>query len=275
MDFLTFRGANLESLEGYSVNCPFDTRIYAAIATHCPNLRSYKADTRNMTPADLRAVLRGCPLLAELCFEGANLLGDAGMLEIAQLGARLTSLSVVDCQGITDQSMPHVLSTCRHLRKLKLRGTMFTDRLTYDTFSCIAWYCHQLTDLDLCNQCELGNVALAAIAAKCPLLRRLDISRSRVANKSLIPVLTNCRELDFLCVHDCKRVTEKGLRHIARLCPQMTELCIAGSKATVRGVRAIALSLRKLRYVEIGVDVVQLDPTLKDLFCRTALVVVV
>ncbi|KAG2488083.1 hypothetical protein HYH03_013386 [Edaphochlamys debaryana] len=160
-----------------------------------------------MTDEFATAVAQHCPLLSslEVHFTRYSLpsefFTDAGMLALAERCPRLARISLANCGAITDRSLYAIASHCRSLTSLALGGyhELITDYGTVVLFQASS----SLTDVSLSGKLRrvtdasaealaqhsggalrevkltrsMGDGALAALAAHCRVLRKVDCGK--------------------------------------------------------------------------------------------------
>lgn len=277
-NFIRQVGRTLEHIEGFEYgNEAFDAELFAAIAEHCRNLKSYAADCSAMKREHLAGILQGCPYLTSLTLRSAGGMDDNETLQLIadKCGSRLKILRLSDWSNITDAGVVGLLEVCRNLEALELSDV---PELSDATFEAIGRYCPQLQDLNLFCLHRLGSEGLCLIAAGCPKLQRLTIVFAGVQDTGLISVLTNCPLLKYLNLSNCTGLSEQSLTAVARVRSEVTDLFLSGTKLTLTGLQTIAQQCTKLRYVMLSSDLeVEADANqvlLATLFAPAVMVVV-
>lgn len=176
----------------------------------------------------------GCPKLKRLNFSYCKGVTDRTMFHIATyVSDRLESLDLTRCTSITDLGFSYWASrSFPKLQQINLSDcTFLTDKAIIDLIL-IAPY---ITELNLSFCCSLTDVSVEAIGMNCTHLRKLDLSfcGSAVSDKSLSVLASNLRNLEYLNVRGCIRVTNMSVNLLWQYCRQLKELNITQCKNVV------------------------------------------
>jgi hypothetical protein len=217
------------------------------IAAHCPQLRYVQAEHR--TIIGLREIVESIPKLVEVStsFDTAS---SEGLQVVSALGEHLEKFQVElgggDC---ADADMVAMLQRCRNLRILKLS---MCHNIATESAIALGQYCHNLRELSLSQCGEVHDEGLAALAAGCPHLEKVDFFHQKaITDIGLTVLLEGCRWITVLNLTGCKGIRDASMLVLPRLCPYMRDLKIEGSGVTKKGVRAIAVGCKKLRFCQI------------------------
>ncbi|PNX93304.1 F-box/LRR-repeat protein [Trifolium pratense] len=132
------------------------------------------------------------PQLKSLCLEYNHTLRDERIKIFVSVFPNLQLLNLSYCSNISEEGICQVLKICRKIIHLNLTG------------------CSQLKLLEL-------NFEV-------PKLEVLNLSRTKVDDKTLYVISKHCRGVLQLLLKCCNNVTEKGVKHVIENCTQLREI---------------------------------------------------
>lgn len=132
------------------------------------------------------------PQLKSLRFTHSSWLRDENIKMFASIFPNLHLLDLSDCSGISNQGIYHVLRRCCDIRHLYLA--------------------------------DCSKVNLHRMIFDVPKLEVLELSYTRVDDKTLYAIAKSCRGLLQLLLQNCCDVTEKGVEHVVENCTQLREI---------------------------------------------------
>jgi hypothetical protein len=198
-----------------------DTLI--ALGQHCHHLRTLNISYTDVTDGGLEATAAGCPLLEEL--------------------------SMATCASLTDVALFALGQHCHNLRKLH---TDETD-VTHAGLAAVAAGCPLLEELTASESAETGS-AIEAIAKNCPRLRKLRARDTDVSPGAVLALAECCPLLEDLYLCYSKRVGDVEITALARGCPRLKWLTIAGTSVKYNGLCAVREHLKALRRIDLSSD---------------------
>ena len=146
--------------------------------------------------------------------------------------SELPTLQEVSLNGtlFCDEEINSIVSQCKNLRHLDLdcvrHGSCGTVRLGNESALTIAQVCGDLLSLNLCDW-NLTDDAAVILAASCTQLQSLNVGRvSRLTDKSLNAVAAYCPHMRVLDVSRC-RITSLSVQRLAAHCSELRSLNLA------------------------------------------------
>jgi hypothetical protein len=219
----SFHCGDLPQKEGY----------FNALATHCPRLQVLSYGENRPSVAALKRVLQRCQEIEVVSMysrrnENAEVERDEHIAAIMGLCPRLKAFRAGDAgQGVTafQAALMDVATRVKDLRHLYLNG-LDSDEDTAKAVRAIAPHCGNMKSLQLqfdrstdCNALAMlvtnlhnveelsifsgyNNVVLKAIAANCPLLRKLNLCFCRgYSEEGLAAIALKCTALELVTHH--------------------------------------------------------------------------
>lgn len=120
--------------------------------------------------------------------------GNHCLRDIAMACRELCSVSVVQCEDITDLGITYLASKCPNL-----------------------------VDLDV-RYCSVGDGALMALAKHCPILRVLRLTQHQCTNKGLSALAAECKELEVLDLSSPSTILSNGVLQVVQECRKLEYL---------------------------------------------------
>ncbi|OEH77416.1 F-box LRR-repeat related protein [Cyclospora cayetanensis] len=162
--------------------------------------------------------------LVSLCLKGCHAISEGGHAAIAACCPNLIALNLGACSGVNDLSVGQLLNGCNSLRTLVLNDARITDLSLNAIGHCLG---SSILELALHRNDRLTDEGLGALAAACPSLRRLSLSK-------------------------CTHLGDPGIIAIAEGCRRLVSLRLDGTKTSDPGVQAVALHLRRLEFLHLS-----------------------
>ncbi|ETV88806.1 hypothetical protein H257_00298 [Aphanomyces astaci] len=166
---------------------------------------------------------------------------DAAVQEVSHLVPGLTSLKLSNCIDVTDAGIWSVARHCPGLTSIYLRKC---DKVTDLGLRVLAHQCRLVT-VDLTDCVQIGDLALATLAAGCWTIETLVLARCvAVSDAGIAKIAQCCKGLTHLDVSECAHVGEfgdKALVELGKWCGNLRHLDLFGCRhVRDAGVRAIA-----------------------------------
>lgn len=147
-----------------------------------------------LSDASLQIIGRRCPQLLKLHLKAVRKISDQGVLSIAKACPSLLSISLSG-RHITLQSCKLLGKLCRNLQRIDL-----SDRLDLQSPGCIA---------------SLTNAMRITSAVPSSFLRKVDLSGTNVCDEGVALLAANARELEWLNLSKCARLTDAAVLAVA------------------------------------------------------------
>ena len=194
--------------------------------------------------------------LRELDLSGCRRISDRGMLAFLAHGRDLTSLKVAECPGLTDLFLMAFASRATasvRLRTIDLHGLRVHD-------SGLGWLAQTgeyLEEVDLSDCADITEVGLRLLGTHngCRMLRVLNCRNCpQIEDNALHGFLSlKGAKLEDLNLSGCIDVTDAGMVHIAKFCPNLRALDLSGAcRVADDGLLRLARGCRKLTTLVIA-----------------------
>ncbi|XP_026190399.1 F-box/LRR-repeat protein 4 [Cyclospora cayetanensis] len=143
--------------------------------------------------------------LVSLCLKGCHAISEGGHAAIAACCPNLIALNLGACSGVNDLSVGQLLNGCNSLRTLVLNDARITDLSLNAIGHCLG---SSILELALHRNDRLTDEGLGALAAACPSLRRLSLSKcTHLGDPGIIAIAEGCRRLVSLRLDGTKTVS--------------------------------------------------------------------
>jgi hypothetical protein len=255
-----------------TTDVPFDQSDYETIASRCPLLRELNASSEDMEDTALAAIAEGCPFLSTLHVEDNDQITDAGIAAVARNQA-LQTLSLTGCWNITDAGLRSVVECCPLMERVQLDACR---RFSDPTLIMVGQHCHNLRELSV-DDTTITPEGLAAVAAGCPLLEKLSVRYSKMADSGTeaavraLPRLRSfsmgpteqstltvralaecCPLLEEAGLYRCRDIGDEEITALARRCPALRQIDIMGTAVRRTGLCAIRDHCSKLEVIVLN-----------------------
>lgn len=146
-----------------------------------------------LSDISLQVIGKRCPLLLKLHLKAVRKVSDQGVLWIAKACPLLLSISLSG-RHLTLQSCKLLGKLCRNLQRIDL-----SDRLDLQSPACIA---------SLTSASCMGEMASS-------FLRKVDLSGTNICDDGVALLAANARELEWLNLSKCARLTDTAIQAVA------------------------------------------------------------
>jgi Leucine-rich repeat (LRR) protein len=198
------------------------------------------AGDRTMEP------IAAMPALESLVLEDSPVsAGAVGRLAAGGLAARLRSLALARCYGVTDDTL-RVVAAMPRLESLSIRKCPVTGEFLLRWADAPAKKLPKLRMLVI-NGVVLSQQAIAALPRLAPSLRRLDLSRVTLSPGAM-KVVGELAGLESLALAECS-LSDEAIRPLANL-KGLTTLDLSGNYAVTDKSAALLRALPRLKRVE-------------------------
>eukprot|EP00899_Mesostigma_viride_P017713 jgi/Mesvir1/25943/Mv20937-RA.1 len=237
-----------EDIAGSRTGKPVEAAL-TWLLTKCPNLTTLSVASRAYPGAPWQ--MRDRWLRSRLWSEHEE--NTKGMPPLEIIAARyrgLTCLDVSACVTVTDAGLIAIAQTCCQLIALDVSGCDVGDAsITSLAASCpgllrvAVFYCRRVTD-----------ASLASLGRHCHQLEELDVGYTQVTDDGLTQVAAHCHRLRRLCLSNCDRVTNVGIRQIGEGCPRLrwVDLPLFSTRVWDRGIRSLVEHCGNLRRLNLA-----------------------
>ena len=142
-----------------------------------------------------------------------------------------------------------IIACCKDIKKIEFSDCqMVTD----DMLKQIGASCSQLIDLNINSKWKITDHGFCDIVEKCLLLQKLDVSGTRLTNKSFSKLGENLKYLNHLKMRRCDYLTDESLSIIVQHIPNLLTLDIGWcSQLTKEALNSIAKYSKNLIYLSM------------------------
>ncbi|KAK3750581.1 hypothetical protein QZH41_018189, partial [Actinostola sp. cb2023] len=176
-------------------------------------------------------------------------LDDDALISVVKNEPELRSLTLIDCEKITNRSLKLLPVHCPRLEKIDLKGVPFiTD---HGVVPMLSSPCLQTLSL---AEASVTDISMYSIAEKCgEKLRDLDLSWCEdLTDKGMSAVATSCSGLRSLALRQCA-ASYVTIATLSSCCHGLTSLNVAGiHQLTDQMVATMATSMPNLTFVDLS-----------------------
>ncbi|XP_058766043.1 uncharacterized protein LOC131639578 [Vicia villosa] len=176
-----------------------------------------------LTESALFAIISNCHSIEEIIMEEIDF-GNFDSFKNFQVSSQLKSLCLADNSSINDESIITVASIFPNLQLLDLNGC---DDISEKGICHVLSRCCKIRYLNLSDCCEIRLLEMNFVV---PQLEVLNLSYTRVDDKTLYEISKSCHGLLQLKLAYCNYVTEKGMIHVVENCTQLKEIDLRNCK---------------------------------------------
>ena len=131
-----------------------------------------------------------------------------------------------------------VIDCCRNLKKLEFSEFQL---VTDDMLKQVSESCPELLDLNINSKWKITDKGFCNVAEKCLFLQKLDVSGTRLTNKSFAMIGENLKHLKHLKMRRCDHLTDESVSIIVHHIPDLLTLDIGWcNQLTKETLNAIA-----------------------------------
>lgn len=209
-------------------------RAYS-LAAALPCLRKLHLDERTsciggITNDFARAIAIHCPKLMDLEIRfakysiPAELFTDVGLTLLAEGCTQLRSLSLKNCDGISDRSLYALAAYCPSLQTLSFGG--YSEHLTDGGFTVLFEVCDQISTVLLSSKLlKVTNESVFSLAQHCPQLQRVKLTAS-MTDSTLEYLAKHNARLEQVDLKRSRRMTSPAVWNLLQACPSIHRLCV-------------------------------------------------
>ncbi|KAG6511485.1 hypothetical protein ZIOFF_029553 [Zingiber officinale] len=230
----------------------------AAVAEHCPGLRKLSVGSCTFSYAGVDAVVQRCPMLVELSIKRLRGLPDSSSMVESIIGA--TSLFTMDNKvpGIVEIHLEKLHVSDRGLAALSLCDREIlhlvkTPKCTDDGLAAVAKRCPLLRKIhiDGWKTNRIGDEGLIVVARKYPNLQELALIGVNPTARSMGLIASDCPKLERLAPCSSETFGDPEIICIASKCMALRKLCIKGCPVSDQGIVSLAEGCPKLVKVKV------------------------
>ena len=191
-----------------------------------PESTSWPPPRPSITAAAITSFLSKCRHLQSLDISNIfGLIGDAGIEWVLKECTQLTSLNVRKTTGREEGAIKCLAVGRQRLLNVSAIGDDTSDA------SMALMNCRNLTQLDISwTEDSIKGVPLEVVAAQAPQLQFLNVSGSRITDKSIVAVATNCLQLKSLDIsYSGSTFATESMKLLATNCIHLESLKLAGT----------------------------------------------
>jgi hypothetical protein len=242
---------------------------------HCPNVLAVVGyRTQLVDDSVLETLADGIPRLHVVQLKGCPVT-DEGFVTVSKIWS-LTSLSVSDCEGVTDTGFRSIAEASPNLNRVHIESDeSLWDDLTDATLVALGEHCHRLRSVSI-DALNITGTGLMHLAKGCPLLEELRLKGCPDSGDGVVAVARSCPFLRVVTIADTDVPAEAVLAMAERCpllekvkltgdqvggdevavlvarCEKLTHLDVSETAITVHGVRAAALQCTALKFLVIS-----------------------
>lgn len=181
---------------------------------------------RNLSELSLLTLVRRCPLLNEIYMENTSI-GEMGLgLEnyspllyfVVNPQRKMKRLHLANNSSLNDETIKLFASICPNLQLLDLGDCRCISKGIVEVLRC-----SKITQLNL-TSCP--RVKLDRMSFKVPKLEVLNLSKTKIKDKTLYMISKSCSGLLQLDLEKCYNITEKGVKQVVEKCTRLKEISL-------------------------------------------------
>nr|XP_060635563.1 F-box and leucine-rich repeat protein 13 [Anolis sagrei ordinatus] len=205
----------------------------------CSNLQELNvSECQGLNDELMRLVSEGCPALLYLNLSHTDITN--GTLRLLPRGfPNLHYLSLAFCRKFTDKGLQYLGSGrgCHKLIYLDISGCL---QITVQGFKNIAKACSGIQHLTINEMLTLTDRCIQALAEKCKQIVSIEFDESPHVTDTAFKALAECK-LVKMRIEGCNRVTDQSFKVINKFWPKIKHICVADCpKITDVGLKLIA-----------------------------------
>lgn len=239
--------------------------ILRQIPLRCPQLRCLDLSScAQVNNTVVRAVLHGCPSLQVLRLDGCRHITDAAFQPdyspafALRACATLQTISFARCSQLTADLVLYLVLTCRELIDVNFSRC---KRIPSEAIHQLLVASPNLQRLTLSFMDIDDAVFLPATSTSTPSqrpalprgLRCIDLAQSRVTDRAVHALVSQCRYLEEVKLSHCMEITDTGVEALVSMCPRIRSLDLNNcGLVTDRGVASIGVYGSQLQSVNLS-----------------------
>ncbi|XP_043697356.1 F-box/LRR-repeat protein 2-like [Telopea speciosissima] len=178
------------------------------------------------------------------------IISDDLLNSIIQADLPLRRLALSRCRGFTFAGISSLLSKYSSLNYLDIEGIAF---LTDQSLLELSHYLHDVNVINLNSNSNLTNSTFFLLAQTCPLLEEIRMERTSLGKEDCPSELKKNSKLQTLKLSWNKCLTDKTLKGIAMVCPNLISLDISHCwSITGEGIGYIGMNCSEIKMLEVS-----------------------
>ncbi|MCL7024844.1 hypothetical protein MKW94_010714 [Papaver nudicaule] len=147
-----------------------------------------------------------------------------GLEVLGKSCSSLQTVSLGNCQGITDYGLQVLAKSCASLKMVDLHNC---QRITDEGLESLAKYCASLETVDL-GECHwISDKSLEVLAKRCASLETVSLGHcQRITDKGLAVLAKCCASLEKVDLRSCQGITDLGIGLLVQNCHKISSLTI-------------------------------------------------
>lgn len=256
---------NLESVAFFAISpdkymnfsLQFTEQGLSDLVGSLPNLKRFSVSSISSNQVSnrvLETIAVNCPLLSELSVGSSQDLNE-GIQLIAKNCSELTRVSYRRFSGETLRVLGQYSHNLENFSLLKFYDNGHV--ITNEDAICVVQGCPKLKDF-YSDEVELSDSFLQALSSNCPQLVSLNIRNplyeisSAITEKGLMHLVKGCPQMQILGLSGSSGgVTDKSLEVLRQGCKHLRILNISEARVTADGVDKLLCDMPELNYIEI------------------------
>jgi hypothetical protein len=173
----------------------------------------------NVTDGIFTSIVQNCLDLRSVTINDCDRMSDVSILSMSELAKNLQSLYLRD-NYLSDESLISVAKNCIKLLKLSL---IDCPSISDKSMLTVAEYCHALQTLCV-HKCDaITDKGLLAIASSCPELQHVHV-KLPLGDRVVAAIAKTCRSLQSFNVSNSNNITDKSISYLSSRCRGVTVL---------------------------------------------------
>ncbi|XP_077293273.1 F box and leucine-rich-repeat gene 4 isoform X2 [Arctopsyche grandis] len=199
----------------------------------------------------INCISDNCPNLRELSLNSCRYISVAGFVPLISL-KKLTRLELYRTK-IDPQVLLCIIRQNKGLRHLNLGSCVYLTSMDEVAIE-IGQNCPDLISIDLWKNYSLTPTGIKALA-KCTKLEEVDFGwclQAAVSGDWVVELAKSCPNLKKIFMGALRTISDRDLRPISKLCPNLEQLDIFGSAITADVCELLLMNCKKLRLIDIN-----------------------
>jgi F-box/leucine-rich repeat protein 2/20 len=246
----------------------------AVAAINCSNLTSLSLSNSQITDLGLDALAKAKPPLTSLALTGNRRFTSEGFVALIEQCPNLTNVHIDKCFQLRDEAIIGLAKFCPKLKTLVVQCLPIQDTslfslaeaqlpleelalsqcksITNKGLTKLLQSCAMLNILAIAGSPQIGDESVVELSKHCHHLTKLDLSALNLTDVSLTALAEARLSLEYLCLINCKALTDKGLAHLISRCPTLRELRVENLEHIGDATISKLINCHKLQYLDLS-----------------------